>query len=138
MKAIVDTCVWSLALRRLDQARMNPGEQVLIAELKEAIQDRRAAIVGPIRQKVLSGVRDKASFAKIKELLDPFPDEPIAATDYVEAARLFNVCRDRGVECGAVDILVCAVAARKTYGILTCDHGLQRCIEALRTAEITL
>lgn len=134
MKVIVDTCVWSLALRRRKTARISVDEQRLLAQLREAIQDRRAAIVGPIRQEVLSGIRDKAQFAKTQELLDPFGDEEIMAEDYVEAARLFNLCRDRGVECGPVDILICAAAVRMRYKILTSDLGLRRCIEALKNA----
>src|ERR1700744_2825470 len=112
MKIIVDTCVWSLSLRRRDQTRMSADEQRLLAELKEAIQNRRAAIIGPIRQEVLSGIRDKANFAKTQALLHPFRNEEITEDDYVEAARLYNVCRDHGVECGTVDILICAVAVR--------------------------
>jgi hypothetical protein len=38
MKIIVDTCVWSLSLRRRDQTRMSANEQRMLAELKEAIQ----------------------------------------------------------------------------------------------------
>ena len=48
MKAIVDTCVWSLSLRRRNQARLNAQEQKMLVELGEAIRDRRAAIIGPI------------------------------------------------------------------------------------------
>jgi predicted nucleic acid-binding protein len=132
MKVIVDTCVWSLSLRRRSAARLKTGEQQMVAQLREAIQDGNALIVGPIRQEILSGIRDKAQFAKTEELLDPFRDEDITASDYVDAARLFNLCQDHGVQCGAVDTLLCAVAVRNRYGILTYDGGLKRCIEVLR------
>jgi predicted nucleic acid-binding protein len=133
MKLIVDTCVWSLSLRRRSVARLKSDEQQVVAQLRDAIRDGNALIVGPIRQEILSGIRDKAQFARIEALLDPFRDEEITASDYVEAARLFNLCRDHGVQCGAVDTLLCAVAMRNRYGILTCDAGLQRCIGVLRT-----
>ena len=132
MKLIVDTCIWSLSLRRRNAARMNAGERQLLAQLKEAIQDRRVAMVGPIRQEILSGIRDQAQFAKTEELLDPFRDEEIVAGDYVEAARLFNLCRTHGVQCGPVDMLLCAVANRNRFGILTNDKGLQSCIQVLK------
>jgi predicted nucleic acid-binding protein len=134
MKVIVDTCVWSLSLRRRDKTRISAAEQQMLAQLTEVIQNRRAAMVGPIRQEVLSGIRDKAQFARTQELLDPFRDEPIVAGDYVAAARFYNLCRDRGVECGPVDMLLCAVAARNRYGILTVDAGLKRCVQVLREA----
>ncbi len=133
MKAIVDTCVWSLALRRKNKARVGSIEdQQMLTQLREAIQDRRAAIIGPIRQEILSGIRDKAQFARTQELLDPFRNEEIIAGDYIEAARLFDLCRDKGVECGPVDILICAVAARMRYDVLTSDKGLKRCLQVLR------
>lgn len=107
-------------------------DQQMLTQLREAIQDRRAAIIGPIRQEILSGIRDKAQFSNIQELLDPFRDEEIAAGDYVEAARCFNLCREKGIECGPVDILICAVAIRMRYDILTSDKGLKRCLQVLR------
>jgi predicted nucleic acid-binding protein len=138
MRVIVDTCIWSLLLRRANQAKLNSQEQKMVAELKEAIRDQRAAIIGPIKQELLSGIRDKAWFAKTADLLDPFFDEQITTEDYVEAARLFNLCRDHGVECGPVDILICTVAIRSSYGILTTDQGLTRCIEVLRSEGFEL
>jgi hypothetical protein len=104
--------------------------------LAEAIKDSRATIIGPVRQEVLSGIREKGQFAKTEALLDPFPDEELLPADYVEAARLFNVCQDHGVQCGATDILMCAVAARNRWGILTSDGGLKRCIQVLQTEGI--
>jgi predicted nucleic acid-binding protein len=132
MKTIVDTCVWSLALRRQDPSKMAAGDLQMITQLQEAIREGRVIIIGPIRQEILSGIRDRARFAKTQALLDPFLDEKIAVEDFVQAARLFNLCRDHGVECGTIDILICAVAARKQYGILTYDQGLKRCMKVLR------
>jgi predicted nucleic acid-binding protein len=133
MKVLADTCVWSLSLRRRPHARIVPREQQLITQLREAIRDRRAAMIGPIRQEILSGIRDKTQFAKIEELLRPFLDEEISASDYVEAARLYNLCRDHGVQCGPVDILICAVAVRNNFEILTYDQGFERCIAVLQS-----
>jgi predicted nucleic acid-binding protein len=133
LKVIVDTCFWSLALRRRDKSRLSAEDQQMVMQLTEAIQDRRAAITGPIRQEILSGVRNRAQFAKTESILDLFRDEEITGADYVEAARLYNLCQDHGVQCGPVDILLCAVAARKQYGILTSDQALSRCIEVLRS-----
>ncbi|MGA3048046.1 MAG: PIN domain-containing protein [Terracidiphilus sp.] len=133
MKVIVDTCIWSLALRRRDKSRLSAEDQQMVMQLTEAIQDRRAAIIGPIRQEILSGIRNRAQFAKTEGTLDLFRDEEITVADYVEAARFYNLCQDRGVQCGPVDILLCAVAARKQYGILTSDQALNRCVEVLRS-----
>lgn len=138
MKAIVDTCVWSLWLRRKSYARLSSKEQNTVQQLREAIQDRRVAIVGPIRQEILSGIRDKKQFSAVEELLGPFLDEEILSTDYTKAAQLYNLCRDHGVECGPVDILICAVAVRSGFTIMTDDQGFLRCIEALRSEGLAL
>jgi predicted nucleic acid-binding protein len=132
MKFLVDTCIWSLALRRRNASRMSPEDRRLVSELRDGIQASNAAIIGPVRQEVLSGIRDHAQFTKTQGLLEPFPDEELQSADFIESARLFNVCQDHGVVCGAVDILICAVAARLGYGILTNDSGLARCAEVLR------
>jgi predicted nucleic acid-binding protein len=89
-------------------------------------------MIGPIRQEILSGIKDSAQFEKLRSTLNAFPDEPITTPHYEEAARLFNRCRSRGVQCGSVDMLLCAVAAKERWSILTRDEGLKRCIELLR------
>ena len=136
MKVLVDSCVWSLSLRRKDPAALNQEEQRMVALLGDAIQDGRVAIVGPIRQEVLSGIKEIAQFERLRSALEAFPDMPMATPYYEDAARFFNLCRSRGVECGAVDILLCAVAFRERWSILTTDGGLKRCIEALRAEGV--
>jgi hypothetical protein len=138
MKILVDSCIWSLALRRKTKAVLSGEERLMLTSLQDAIQDRRVAIVGPIRQEVLSGIKELAQFEKLRRFLDAFPDETITTGDYEEAARLYNLCRSRGVECGATDILLCAVAALKHWAILTSDGGIKRCIEALKAEGIFL
>lgn len=133
MKVLADTCVWSLALRRRNQAALSDDEQRTVASLAEAIKDGRIVLIGPIRQEILSGVKEPAQFERLKSALEAFPDEPLTTAQYEEAARLFNLCRSRGVECGPVDILICAVAVREHWSILTLDRGLQRCVEALKS-----
>ncbi|MGP8175665.1 MAG: PIN domain-containing protein [Terracidiphilus sp.] len=129
MKVLVDTCVWSLSLRRRNKKALSDDEQRMVRSLAEAIQDGRVAMIGPIRQEILSGIKDAYQFERLRGALQAFQDEPIATGHYEEAARLFNLCRSRGVECGPVDILICAVAAANHWSILTNDAGLKRCIE---------
>jgi predicted nucleic acid-binding protein len=136
VKILVDTCVWSLSLRRRDSSALNEEEQLMVASLGDAIQDGRVTIVGPIRQEVLSGIKEIAQFERLRCALEAFPDTPIATRHYEDAARLFNLCRGRGVECGAIDILLCAVASRERWSILTTDGGLKRCIETLRAEGV--
>lgn len=130
MKVLADSCAWSLLLRRR-KTDLSSDEQLMRTALLDAIQDGQVVIVGPIRQEVLSGIKDLAQFDKLKAALDAFQDEPIKTIHYEEAARLFNLCRSRGVACGSTDILICAVAIQKRWTLLTNDGGIKRCIEVL-------
>lgn len=100
-------------------------------EFQQAITDSRIAIIGVIRQEVLSGIRDKAQFLKAQNGLGPFLDEAMVPSDYIEAARLYNLCLDRGVQCGSIDMLVAAVAARRSFTVLTYDRALIHCLDVL-------
>ena len=56
---IVDTSVWSLALRR---RRNQPNNDASIAELVRLIGEGEALMAGPIRQELLSGVASEEQF----------------------------------------------------------------------------
>ena len=133
MKVLADACAWSLVLRRRSRNVLSHEERLIHDSLTEAIREGQVVIVGPIRQEVLSGIKDAAQFAKLRAALAAFHDEPLTTSHYEEAARLFNLCRSRGVECGATDILICTIAAQMKWSILTNDQGLMRCIQVLRS-----
>jgi predicted nucleic acid-binding protein len=126
---LVDSCVWSLALRRNAGAALTIEEEWLKRQLRETIQNGQVGMIGPIRQELLSGLRDEAQFKRLREVLSAFPDELLASADYEEAARLFNLCGRRGIVGGPVDILICAVAWRRNWAVMTSDLGLKRCLE---------
>ena len=126
MKVLVDTSVWSLALRRKDASSLSPEEQRLKTELAQALQDGRVAMIGMIRQELLSGIKDLAQYEKLKVSLDAFLDEPISTADHEYAARLYNECRSHGCEAGPVDMLICAVAVRRSWHVLSSDAALIR------------
>ena len=80
MKVLVDTAIWSLVLRRI-----HPDAAIWSA-LTPLIQDEQVAIIGPIRQELLSGVRERAKFERLRDYLRDFSDTEITAIDYEEAA----------------------------------------------------
>jgi hypothetical protein len=133
VKVLADTCAWSFLLRRRNKTVMGADEQLLVRSLVEAIQDGQVAIIGPIRQEILSGIKDSAQFDQLRAALEAFQDEQLTTLHFEEAARLFNLCRSHGVQCGSTDILICAVAIQKRWAILTNDGGLKRCIDVLKT-----
>ncbi len=120
MNVLVDTSVWSLALRR-STAAAEPAVQ----ELRELIDDSRALIIGPIRQEILSGIREQAQYDTLRDNLRAFPDLELITVDYERAAELFNLCRRQGVQGSNTDFLICAVAERLGLSILTTDRDFQ-------------
>jgi predicted nucleic acid-binding protein len=120
MKVIVDKSVWSLALRRDNQAFADP-----VHELRNLIHDHRVQMIGPIRQEILSGVRSESQFKKLCRHLESFPDHPILTEDYVSAAKFFNRCRSNGVQGSNTDFLICAVAVRNKFSIYSTDKDFE-------------
>jgi predicted nucleic acid-binding protein len=132
MKILIDACVWSLLLRRKPSATLSDEEQQMVMLLSDAIRTGRAVLIGPIRQEILSGIKEPAQYEKLRTILRSYPDLPLTTSDFEEAARLFNVCRSWGIQCGAVDILLCAVAQQRNWAILTFDQTLKRCMAVLK------
>jgi predicted nucleic acid-binding protein len=121
MKVLVDTSVWSLALRR-HRGVIHPAVQ----ELRSLIDEGRVAMIGPIRQELLSGIRAPEAFERLRDHLRPFADEPLETADFERAAEDFNLCRARGVQGSNTDFLICAAAARRKMPILTTDADFVR------------
>ena len=120
MNVLVDTSVWSLALRR-KRNDLNPQEGLHVHGLTELITEGRAKIIGLIRQEILSGIKNFAQFEKLRKYLRAFPDEPIGTTDHEVAARAGNDCRAKGIAVSTVDILICAIALERNFLIHTTD-----------------
>lgn len=121
MNVLVDTSVWSLALRRRDPV-LNPH----VVELRELIRELRATIIGPIRQELLSGIRDRRYFETLRERLSGFPDFELSTADFERAAEFFNHCRAHGVQGSNTDFLLCAVAERRGIPIFTTDRDFKQ------------
>ena len=120
MNIVIDTSVWSLALRR-----QRSSTAVAALELAELVREGRAAMMGPVRQELLSGVQKEQQYETLRGYLRAFPDIVLEAEDYEEAASFFNRCRARGVQGSNTDFLICAAAARRRFGILTTDTDFQ-------------
>jgi len=121
VKILVDTPIWSLAFRRKKESR-DDRVSVFLSEITELIREGRAAIVGPIRQEVLSGISEDAQFEKLKDKLRAFEDLRITVDDYELAAKFYNQCRRNGIQGSQIDFLICAVANRNDIPIFTMDN----------------
>ncbi len=117
MRVLIDTSVWSLALRR-----NQPADSPVVTELIELIREVRGQMIGPVRQELLSGIKNKVQFQKLRHHLRAFPDLEVTTRDYESAADFFNLCRGKGVQGSNTDFLICAVAARYKIPIFTTDE----------------
>jgi predicted nucleic acid-binding protein len=127
LNVIVDTSVWSLALGRAK--RVTDGSP---RELAELIDEARVIMLGPIRQELLSGIKDKAQFELLREHLRAFPDLSLETADYEDAAVAFNRCRERGIQGSNTDFLICAAALRRDLAIFSTDGDFRHFSRVLR------
>ena len=129
MKVLVDTSVWSLALRRRHRDR----ETVIVEELARMISDFEVAMIGPIRQELLSGIREEGQYLALREKLRAFPDMRLESADFEMAARFFNRCRAEGVQGSNTDFLLCAVGHLREMPIFTTDRDFHAYSRTLGT-----
>jgi predicted nucleic acid-binding protein len=117
---LVDTCVWSLALRG-----NTPKEKAIAEQLTHLIDDNQVRIIGPIRQELLSGYSNKNSYDKLRQKLQYFPNDPVLDIDYESAAEYSIFCRSKGIQGSHIDFLICEVAVRLKYVIFTTDKDFK-------------
>lgn len=132
MKVLVDTSVWSLALRK--QAAV-PGDLKAGSVLSELIRDLKVEMIGPIRQEILSGISDPVKLQNLKERISPFSDIEIITEDYERAAQFSNECKRNGIQGSHTDFLICSVSVRLNLMIFTLDANFK---EYLRFLPIRL
>ena len=125
MRVLVDTPVWSLALRR-KTADLAPSERRVVQLLHQIVEDGRAQLLGSVRQELLSGLREDAQFRRLRDYLRAFSDTDLATEDYEEAARASNECRKAGIASTPVDMLICAVGLHRGWQIFSTDRDFPR------------
>jgi predicted nucleic acid-binding protein len=121
VKVLVDTSVWSLALRRSKNVTLSSEQRNVVTALADLMQDGRAVMMGAIRQELLSGIKTQAGFDALKSTLTAFEDVPLSMQDYEKAAEVFNTCRANGVQGSSTDFLICAVSINHQLPIFSVD-----------------
>ncbi len=124
MRVLVDTPVWSLALRR-KQTDLSAAERHVSRVFEDLIRDGRAQIFGPVRQELLSGIRQEERFQRIRDELRAFDEPALEPEVYEEAAQMTNRCRAQGIAGSAIDFLICAVSQRRNWEIFTTDNDFR-------------
>jgi len=118
MFVLVDTSIWSLALRKKDR---NHEEEKIVDYFSKIIRDLKLVIIGPIRQEILSGISDGNRYNELRDKISVFEDYIIKTKEYETATQYYNECRKKGIQGSHVDYLICAVAINNKMSILTLD-----------------
>lgn len=122
MSLLVDTSVWSLALRR-DTPDVTPE----VAELGRALRGGEPVFTtGLVLQELLQGFRGPRSRSAIVDRFAAIPLLKPEREDHIAAAELRNDCRRDGVQIGTIDALLAQLCIRFDLTLLTTDADFQR------------
>ena len=128
MSLLVDTSVWSLALRR-DVQQSAPEVTALNHALLGADQ---VFTTGLILQELLQGFAGPKSRTQLIERLSVLGFIQPNREDHIEAAELRNSCRRGGVQIGSIDALIIQLCRRHDLLLLSTDKDFQaakKCVQ---------
>ncbi len=122
MNVLVHTTIWLLAFRRSNKSQSSQ----FVHELEELIRECRVEIIGPVRQEVLTGIREKQDFDELRKAMRAFTDLTIVSSDFERAAEILNACRTAGIQGSDTDFLLCSVAESRGLALFTTDKDFHR------------
>ena len=120
MTVLVDTSVWSLALRR--DAPPNSPEAV---QLTKALESDLVVTTGLIVQELLQGFLPERTQAEIRRRVSALPAVQPTRDDHVAAADLRNSCRRAGVQLGTIDALIAQLCITYDLELLSADRDFE-------------
>ena len=128
MKSVlIDTNVWSTYLRR-----NAPEDALLRTNVELLVREGRVEFIGPIRQEILTGIKDVKKFNLLKTYLSPFEDEVIHTHEYELAAKISNDCMTKGIAISSIDAIITAVVFQKDWEIYTKDKDFDRYLKIIK------
>jgi predicted nucleic acid-binding protein len=120
LSVLVDTSVWSLALRR-DKPAASPA----VEALRSAVERGDVCLLGVVLQEVLQGFPSPDRARRLVEYLAPFPILALHRGDYVYAAEIRNKCRSKGLAISTVDAQIAAASINHRCPLLTVDRDFE-------------
>lgn len=119
---LVDASVLSHVFRR---AEGNSPSAVAL-QFRSAVEEGLPlSIPGVVLQEILSGVRDPRQFNRLQNSLDGFPRIMADERDHIEAARLVNLLRGRGITATTFDALIAAMTILRSGTLFTLDRDFE-------------
>lgn len=121
MTLLVDTSVWSLALRK-DTRSSQPEVQ----QLKDALLGADVVVTtGLVLQELLQGFSGAKASAQIIERFAALPLLQPDREDHICAAELRNTCRRAGIQVGTIDALLAQLCIRHELTLLSTDNDFR-------------
>jgi predicted nucleic acid-binding protein len=119
---LVDTSVWSLALRR-DKSPLLPE----VGALRAALESGEIVLTtGLILQELLQGFSGPRAREQLIAQFSALPSLSPARNDHIEAATLRNRCRRAGVQIGTIDALLAQLCIGHGLTLLSADRDFAR------------
>ena len=116
-RVIIDTSVWSEALRRKKNT-INSSETIIRKIIEKDIE---ILLLGIILQEILSGISNEKLYNEIKKILDDFVYLKTTKNDYIYASELSNKCRSNGIKAGSIDYLIASTTIQNDLYLVTYD-----------------
>jgi predicted nucleic acid-binding protein len=121
MKFLVDTSIWSLALRR--KTSLDRKEVVLLKEFISSGQ--RIFLLGIVLQELLQGT-NASQLNKIVTYMQVFPIIELKTEDYIYAAQLHSLAKNKGLQLSTIDCLIAAAAIKYECHLFTADKDFMQ------------
>lgn len=121
MRLLVDTTVWSLALRK-----GGPADHPAVHKLRDSlVGDEDMYLTGLILQEILQAFREDATFRRLITYFEPFSLLPLGRGSYVAAAELQRPCRSKGIPVTTADCQIATAAVENECLLLTTDKDFE-------------
>jgi predicted nucleic acid-binding protein len=115
---LVDTSVWSLALRR-----DSPPASQAVSRLQAALNDgENVFTTGLILQELLQGFKGPKARRRIIEDFSSLPLIVPEKRDHIDAADLKVKLRQKGIQVGTIDVLLAQLCLRYGLWLLSTDR----------------
>jgi len=104
-----------------------PPAAVLIRRL--VVDNEPIGVPGIVLQELLSGVRTKKEFERLRKVLDPFTVLLATEEHHLLAATLYNTCKSNGLNVSPTDILIASTTMQCRGTLITSDGDFRRMSE---------
>lgn len=121
---LIDTSVLSRVFRRTRPGAEERRLRSIVQDLMES--EVPLGLPGIVLQEVLSGIPSETQFVDLRsKLLAGFAIIPATTQDHVDAARLKNVCANRGLNASGIDCLIAASVISGSHILFARDKDFE-------------